>query len=78
MVTRKIKEIPDKIPKVRELERKPLPNEFEKVGEETMNIFEHFGFDKAQDYIENALTEKRIYKNHAEQIKQILELFVKQ
>ena len=77
-VPRKIKEIPDKIPKVRELERKPLPNEFEKVGEETMNIFEQFGFDKAQDYIENALTEKRIYKNHAEQIKQILELFIKQ
>ncbi len=70
---RKIEPIPDKIPPTRELSRRPLPNEFEAVGFEIMNLLETATADLAYEHIEKALIEKRIYKIHAEQLKLIIQ-----
>jgi len=55
------------------ISRIPLPNEYEKVGEEVMQILESRGIDSAHVHIEKALSQKRIYKNHANSLRSILE-----
>lgn len=69
----KIQPIPDKIPPTRELSRRPLPNEFEAVGSEVMGLMETSTLELVYEHIEKALAKKRIYKIHAEQLKQIIQ-----
>jgi len=68
----KPKEIPDKIPSDREVGRKSLPHEFEKVGEEVMEILETRGIELATQHIQTALEEKRIFGIHAKKLNEIL------
>jgi len=57
----------------RELGRKQLPHEFEAVGSEVMELIEAKKIELAHKLIEDALAEKRIYKVHADRLRQIIE-----
>lgn len=70
---RKIEPLPDKIPPTRELSRRPLPNEFDAVGSEVMDLLESSKIELVYEHIEKALEAKRIYKIHAEQLRQIVQ-----
>lgn len=72
--TKNHKEIPDKIPESRELCRKPLPNLYEKVGEEVMSFLEKGRIQDAYSHIQASLENKRIYGNHAKQLQKIIDV----
>jgi hypothetical protein len=57
----------------RELGRKQLPHEFEKVGSEVMALIEDKKIELAHKLIESAMAEKRIYKMHADRLHRIIE-----
>lgn len=61
------KEVTDKI-----LSRRPIPNDFESVGSEIMALIETQSVEQAYAHIEKALSEKRIYGVHAEQLRNII------
>lgn len=72
-VATKAELLPDKPLVDREVARRPLPNQFEAVGFMVMNHIESGQKQSAYEYIESALNEKRIYKIHAERLRQIVE-----
>ena len=74
---RKPKEVENKIPETRELDRKPLPHFFESVGEEVMEILEKGSCEQAYNHIQKALEEKRIFGNHAKQLQEIVNILAK-
>ena len=61
------KEVSDKI-----LSRRPMPNDFEAVGTEVMDILETQTIEQAHAHIEKSLSEKRIFGVHAEQLRNII------
>ena len=65
--------LPDKPLVDRVIARRPMPHQFEAVGSEIMNYIEAGQTQSAYKHIECALNEKRIYKIHAEQLRQIVE-----
>ena len=67
--------LPDKPLVDRVIARRPMPHQFEAVGFEVMNHIEAGQPRLAYEYIETALNEKRIYKIHAEQLRQIVDTF---
>jgi hypothetical protein len=69
---RKPQPIADKPVEDKILSRRPLPNDFEKVGEEVMHLVENGKLTHAYGAIEKALQEKRIFKVHSEQLVQIV------
>jgi hypothetical protein len=52
--------------------------DFDRVGQETMDLFEKSGVDQAHAHIENALLAKRIYGKQAEQLREIIRHMVSQ
>ncbi len=72
-VAAKVELLPDKPLVDRVIARRPMPHQFEAVGSEVMNRIEAGQKQSAHEYIETALNEKRIYKIHAEQLRQIVE-----
>jgi len=65
--------IPHKsLPETKILERKPMPNEYEKVGGEVMDILEKGTPQDAINHIEKARFEKRIYGIHERKLKEIV------
>lgn len=72
-VDAKVELLPDKPLVDRVIARRLLPNQFEAVGSEVMNLIEAGQKQSAHEYIESALNERRIFKIHAEQLRQIVE-----
>lgn len=56
-----------------EIGRKPLPHQFDKIGESVMQFVEIRDKKSAFDLIDSALQEKLIWKNQANQLRQIVE-----
>jgi hypothetical protein len=73
----KIKEIPDKPVPSTIVSRTILPNEFETVGTEVIHILESSGTESAYNHIEKSLTERRIFRNHANQLRSIIQELTK-
>jgi hypothetical protein len=67
------KVLPDKPVVDKVLGTKPMPNEFEAVGFEIMNLMEGNDKQLVYNHIDQALAEKRIYKVHAVQLRQIID-----
>jgi len=76
-VQKPIELLPDKPLVDRELSRTPLQNDFEAVGSEVMELLETGQTESAYRLIDDSLLEKRIYKIHAEQLRQIVETLSK-
>lgn len=72
-VDAKVELLPDKPLVDRVIARRLLPNQFEAVGSEVMNLIEAGQKQSAHEHIESALNERRIFKIHAEQLRQIVE-----
>lgn len=68
------KPIPEKVVTDKILSRRPLPNDFEAVGTEVMDILETQSVEQAHAHIIKALSEKRIYGVHAEQLRNIIKV----
>jgi hypothetical protein len=68
--------LPDKPLVDREIGRRPASNEFDAVGAEAMNLLEQESAEAAYALIDKAHIEKRIYRVHAEQLRQIIESLV--
>ena len=68
--------LPDKPLVDREIGRRPAPNEFDAVGAEVMNLLEQESAEDAYALIDKAHIGKRIYRVHAEQLRQIIESLV--
>jgi hypothetical protein len=68
----KIKEIPPKPVPDQVISKITLPNEYEKVGSEVMQILESDGFENAYNYIQAALQNRRIFRNHANTLHSII------
>lgn len=73
-VTKKVKPLPNKPIEDRVIARRPIPHEFNKVGEEMMVILETDGLKSASLHLETALEMKRIYRKHYDQLKSILDV----
>lgn len=73
----KIKEIPDKPVPSTIVARTILPNEFETVGSEVMNILETTGSEAAYNHIQVSLQNRRIFGIHANQLRSILQALQK-
>lgn len=74
-VTPKPEPLPDKPLVDRVISRRPMPHEYETVGEEMMSLLENEGRDAAIVHIDKALADKRIYRKHHEQLNSILDVF---
>jgi hypothetical protein len=68
------KPIPEKVVSDKILSRRPIPNDFEAVGTEVMDILETQSIEQAYAHIEKALVEKRIFGVHAEQLRNIIQV----
>lgn len=64
--------LPDKPLLSREISRRPLPNEFDKVGEEVMLLIENGLVSDAYACVKESRNAKRIYKVHEEQLTEII------
>lgn len=73
----KIKEIPDKPVPSTIVARTILPNEFETVGTEVMNILETTGSEAAYNHIQVSLQNRRIFGIHANQLRSIIQALQK-
>jgi hypothetical protein len=73
----KIKEIPNKPAPSTIVSRKILPNEFENVGTEVMNILETIGSEAAYNHIQVSLQNRRIFGIHANQLRSIIQALQK-
>ncbi len=73
----KIKDIPPKPAPTQIISKTILPNEYESVGAETMQILESNGSEAAYNYIEIALQNRRIFRNHANQLRLIIQALQK-
>lgn len=60
--------------KFREISRKPIPNDFDKVGEEVIQLIDSGNLDKVHNHIQKALLDRRIFKNHAKRIEEIVSI----
>jgi hypothetical protein len=67
-----VKVLPDKPIVDRVLQRTPQHTDWESVGKEAMEIFESRGADSAIEFIHNAQSLKRIYRNEVEKLVQII------
>jgi hypothetical protein len=76
-VIAKVKEIPNKPPPTEIIFKTILPNEYEAVGAEVMQILESDGFDNAYNYIQTALQNRRIFRNHANTLHSIIQALQK-
>ena len=63
---------PKPVPPSREV-RTPLPNEWEAVGSECMQLLEKAGAQAALAHVEKSLLERRIFRVHADRLKAIIE-----
>jgi hypothetical protein len=72
LAMRKTEPLPDKPVEDRVIARRPMPHEFNKVGEEMVVILEKDGAESASLHLDTALEMKRIYRKHHEQLKSIL------
>ena len=68
----KVEMLPDKPLVDRVIARRPMPHEFDAVGDEVMCHVESGAVQAAYEHIEKALEARRIYKVHAEQLRQIV------
>ncbi len=71
-VAAKVEMLPDKPLVDRVIARRPMPHEFDIVGDEVMTYIESGKVQLAHEHIEKALESKRIYRVHAEQLRQIV------
>ena len=71
-VDAKVELLPDKPLVDRVIARRPMPHEFNTVGDEVMTYIESGKVQPAYEHIEKALETKRIYRVHAEQLRQIV------
>jgi len=68
----KVEMLPDKPLVDRVIARRPMPHEFDAVGDEVMTHIESGRIQAAYEHIEKALENKRIFRVHAEQLRQIV------
>jgi hypothetical protein len=73
---KKAEPLPDKPVEDRVIARRPMPHEFDKVGEEMVVILEKDGAESASTHLDTALEMKRIYRKHHEQLKSILNVLL--
>jgi len=76
-IVSKIKEIPVKPAPSTIVSRTILPNEFETVGTEVMNILETEGTEAAYNHIQVSLQNRRIFGIHANQLRSIIQALQK-
>lgn len=65
--------LPDKPLLDKVVSKRELPNDYERVGEEMMNLLESSGKEAAEQHLEKALEAKRIFRKHLEQLRSMLD-----
>jgi hypothetical protein len=72
----KPKALPDKVIEDKVVARRKIESDWYRVGEEATQIAETSGIDKALQHIENAHSEKRIFRCDVERLTQIINFLV--